>query len=265
MTHPIYRTALRSVLALTSCLAIGCAVSAETTAEDPSETATGDSAASEAEADSSTENVASAQEELTACYEVNHHGGNLWEQDLQVIMGCDCGPGYVRDFFNVWHNLDGSCNALGWASPDPHDCRVSVHIHNAAWWLWGDCNVQVEEKPAPCAHDECATGGLLVSACSGVATSVCGTDPFCCNNSWDSVCVNEVQSVANSLTCPASQGTCGHPLCTAGLKLTSGCDTPPASSSCVASICAVDPYCCSNSWDAICVGRVASTCGKNCN
>jgi hypothetical protein len=29
-------------------------------------------------------------------------------------------------------------------------------------------------------------------------------------------------------------------------------------------ICAVDSYCCSVSWDGICVGEVASVCGMNC-
>jgi len=33
----------------------------------------------------------------------------------------------------------------------------------------------------------------------------------------------------------------------------------------LAQICAVDPYCCNNSWDAICVGEVASVCGGTCN
>jgi hypothetical protein len=264
MTHPIYRTALRGALALAISFAIGCAVSAETTTEDTAETADGDSAARETEADDSTENVAVAQEELTACYEVKPHGGNLWEQDYEILMGCSCGSGYVRDFFNVWNNGAGSCNAVGWASPDPHDCRVRVHIHDSGGWVWGDCNVQVEER-LTCPHDKCTAGGPLASECSAAAASICAVDPFCCTSAWDSICVREVQSVTNSLICPASQGVCGHTLCTVGGKLTSGCDAPPASASCVASICAVDPYCCTNSWDSICVGRVASTCGKNCN
>src|SRR5262249_32718874 len=42
-------------------------------------------------------------------------------------------------------------------------------------------------------------------------------------------------------------------------KLTSSCDA------CAAKICAADSFCCSNSWDSICVGEVASVCNQSCN
>ena len=117
-----------------------------------------------------------------------------------------------------------------------------------------------------CAHSECTTGVPLRRGCSPVVTSVCDVDPFCCDNisgSWDNICVNEVQSVANSLKC--SLGTCSHPLCTQGSALIPACDVPPLPlSGCVKSICAVDPFCCSVSWDSICVSEVSSVCGKNC-
>ncbi|TPX69491.1 hypothetical protein CcCBS67573_g06873, partial [Chytriomyces confervae] len=41
--------------------------------------------------------------------------------------------------------------------------------------------------------------------------------------------------------------TCAHSICTSGGKLSSTCD------SCVAQICAADSYCCTTSWDSICV------------
>ncbi|KAI8830203.1 Fungalysin metallopeptidase-domain-containing protein [Chytriomyces cf. hyalinus JEL632] len=52
--------------------------------------------------------------------------------------------------------------------------------------------------------------------------------------------------------------TCAHSICTSGVKLTSTCN------SCVAKICAADSYCCTNSWDSICVGEVASVCNQTC-
>lgn len=51
---------------------------------------------------------------------------------------------------------------------------------------------------------------------------------------------------------------CGHDLCTSGGKLTASCDP------CVQAICAQDSYCCTNQWDAQCVGEVSSICGKTC-
>lgn len=68
---------------------------------------------------------------------------------------------------------------------------------------------------------------------------------------------------------------CAHPLCNTGAALGSGCDMPlnmpPAIAvptgavSCVQHICAVDPFCCNNSWDAICKGEVSTVCGVSCN
>jgi hypothetical protein len=51
---------------------------------------------------------------------------------------------------------------------------------------------------------------------------------------------------------------CAHDICQAGVALTASCDA------CVATICAVDPFCCSTSWDSLCVGEVASECGLTC-
>jgi vibriolysin len=51
---------------------------------------------------------------------------------------------------------------------------------------------------------------------------------------------------------------CAHDKCTVGGALTSGCDP------CVTSICAVDSFCCSTSWDSLCVGEVSSVCGLSC-
>jgi hypothetical protein len=51
---------------------------------------------------------------------------------------------------------------------------------------------------------------------------------------------------------------CAHAMCDEGDPLDPACDP------CVASICAVDDYCCSTYWDHICVGEVASVCGEAC-
>ncbi|HET7294288.1 MAG TPA: hypothetical protein VFM88_17825 [Vicinamibacteria bacterium] len=57
------------------------------------------------------------------------------------------------------------------------------------------------------------------------------------------------------------QSNCEHSRCVQGGPLTSDCNN------CVTAICAVDPYCCGafgGFWDSICVGEVASVCGKSC-
>jgi len=47
---------------------------------------------------------------------------------------------------------------------------------------------------------------------------------------------------------------CGHSICETGPAVASNCD------SCVVNICAADPFCCTNSWDGLCVGEVSSIC-----
>lgn len=114
-----------------------------------------------------------------------------------------------------------------------------------------------------CHHDKCTSGIPLVGTSSACISSICSTDPFCCTTAWDALCIQEVRTICGSLTCPESEGSCPHPLCTPGAALASGCDSGTAG--CAASICATDPYCCTTAWDSICVGEVASICGKNCN
>jgi len=67
-----------------------------------------------------------------------------------------------------------------------------------------NCNGQVNEGcPVTCAHLLCSTGVALTSGCSPCVTSICAVDPFCCNVSWDSICVGEVGSVCG-LGCPGN-------------------------------------------------------------
>jgi hypothetical protein len=114
-----------------------------------------------------------------------------------------------------------------------------------------------------CSHPICSTGGALTTACDACAAQVCAADSFCCSNSWDSICVGEVQSVCKQ-SCTGGGGggggsTCSHSICNSGVKLTSTCD------SCAAQICADDSFCCNNKWDSQCVSEVSSICNESCN
>lgn len=102
------------------------------------------------------------------------------------------------------------------------------------------------------------------TSCTFVS-AICAVDSYCCDSAWDATCVAEVRTVCGSLTCSESQGDCSHPLCTSGAALVANCDDPPVSPGCVDQICAADPFCCSTDWDSICVRRVQSDCGLNCN
>jgi hypothetical protein len=49
-------------------------------------------------------------------------------------------------------------------------------------------------------------------------------------------------------------GTCAHEPWVSGAALANGC------SACLASVCAVDSYCCTTSWDSLCVSRANQRC-----
>ena len=55
--------------------------------------------------------------------------------------------------------------------------------------------------PASCTHSKCTVGAKLVSGCDPCVTQICAADAYCCNSSWDSVCVGEVASVCGISPC----------------------------------------------------------------
>lgn len=52
--------------------------------------------------------------------------------------------------------------------------------------------------------------------------------------------------------------TCAHAICATGVPLQNTCDP------CATQLCAQDPYCCTTTWDATCVGEVTSICNVSC-
>jgi hypothetical protein len=124
----------------------------------------------------------------------------------------------------------------------------------------GDCST--------CGHDVCSIGALLSPNClDPCAGEICAVDPYCCDTSWDALCVEQVRTVCGRATCPDSQGACAHGLCWTGSALTTSCDDPPITPGCVATVCANDAFCCdpiSGQWDLFCVAAVEDSCQLSC-
>ncbi len=161
--------------------------------------------------------------------------------------GCSTGqPGVCATGSTVCSGGTVSCQPT--TAPSPETCDG----------LDNDCDGATDEEgcSVSCAHDVCLTGTALNAACDTCVGQICAVDPFCCNTSWDSLCVNQVASVCGKAICP---GSCTHAPCTIGVALTSGC------TDCVTQVCNADPYCCSTSWDSLCVSEVTSICGLSCN
>jgi V8-like Glu-specific endopeptidase len=78
-------------------------------------------------------------------------------------------------------------------------------------------------------------------------TTVCAADPFCCNTSWDNLCVTRAWDLCRN--CGPGSGSCYS---THG----PGCEDI----SCCSSVCTADPFCCDTAWDSLCVQRAEASC-----
>lgn len=81
-----------------------------------------------------------------------------------------------------------------------------------------------------------------------VQSCVCDLDPYCCDEAWDQACANT-----------AKESGCSP--CGMDMKLVDDCCTPSAAMGCAQPdiamcVCATDPYCCLQQWDATCVEKV---------
>lgn len=146
----------------------------------------------------------------------------------------------------------------------PACADVATELAKAALCYGVDCTLQCSSsKPSGCTHTECTAGAALASSCSSCAATVCKSDSYCCNSGWDSVCVNEAKQLCGN-TCGSGgnptppPSSCTHSACTQGIALTKTCST------CATTVCNKDNYCCTNSWDGICVSEAKQWCGTVC-
>ncbi|XXX81988.1 DNRLRE domain-containing protein [Sorangium sp. So ce134] len=124
-------------------------------------------------------------------------------------------------------DLEGSGPTYPWSVGDIHDLPASVARQGThePCTTSEDCQFdQYCEHPAQgaCAHDPCATGGALLTTCSGCVAKVCEARPSCC-----------IQ--------PTIPADCGHDACTTG---TAKHMTTTCGDACIANICATHPLCC---------------------
>lgn len=97
-----------------------------------------------------------------------------------------------------------------------------------------------------CAHDLCSIGEALATGCDPCVDQICAVDSFCCQGTWDSMCMEEVGSICGQ-PCPIA---CGNSLCEAG----EDCST-----------CSQDCGACPTCGDNICQwGEDCSTCSQDC-
>jgi hypothetical protein len=83
--------------------------------------------------------------------------------------------------------------------------------------------------------------------------SVCNIDPFCCDGTWDGVCVATaaLQCASPLAACGETERSCWIP------NYQPGC----SDSTCCTSVCRdIDPFCCEARWDAVCAREATFIC-----
>ena len=86
--------------------------------------------------------------------------------------------------------------------------------------------------------------------------AVCAIDPYCCNVTWDITCVQYA-----GFACAGTPGICG--------QTADSCFTPHqqgacSNTACCQAVCSVDPSCCEQSWDILCVYAAEQVCVPGC-
>jgi len=142
-------------------------------------------------------------------------------------------------------------------------CEADDYCCNTAWDSTcigvadSVCDGICSPPPPMCEHALCEAGTALATGCDPCVTSVCTTDDYCCDTTWDQVCIGHVKDGAAHPSC--SGLCCAHSECSPGAALDANC------SICAGKICLVDDFCCSSSWDSLCVEAAQSNSSCTCN
>lgn len=128
-----------------------------------------------------------------------------------------------------------------------HCCEVSwdAGCVKSARALCGKCG---EANLQPCSEPSFGPGCRNAECCQ----KVCNIDPACCSVAWDQQCVERANQLC--LEC--------------GVPLAGSCCIPHASpfcddTDCCRTVCdQYDPFCCSTSWDSLCVTLAAFVCNS---
>ncbi len=178
----------------------------------------------------------------------NDCNGMVDDGDPEAGEACSTGmPGVCADGTSI-------CN-LGVVECVP-DAMASTEVCDGAD---NDCNGTIDDGN-PGGGGACATG---MSGICSAGTEECSAGQVVCTQNQaaaaDETCGNMLDDDCNGMVDDlCAGGMCAHDLCLEGVLLDPTCDP------CVATICALDAFCCSNSWDLLCVGAVTTECNIPC-
>ena len=153
------------------------------------------------------------------------------------------------------------CTAI--CTSDPYCCQVS--------WDSG-CVTAAKQTPASCTLPTCGAFGTGeccqvngTPSCndSACCEAVCLLDAFCCEGSWDEVCVSLARDSlqCNGPGCLSGSENCGNN-CAGDCCTANG--TPLCNDeACCQAVCLLDAFCCNGEWDLYCAEQARFTCSYN--
>ena len=153
--------------------------------------------------------------------------------------GSSC-TGYAHDI------CDGACVDTLFSEEHCGGCYLACDVQFADVCYAGECRCNYQDAcwgPSVCCPDV---------GCRDLETSPtnCGACGVKCGFG------EECQS--GQCVAPPSVAPCAHGPCNTGVELVAACDP------CVAKVCDADAFCCSMTWDAMCVQEVGTLCGLAC-
>ncbi len=152
----------------------------------------------------------------------------------------------------------GSAGCTG-ATIESCVCAIDAYCCQTAWDA--ACVALATSTCAAGCSGVAACGAADAPACSVVhatpfcndadcCLAVCTVDAFCCEGSWDEVCVSEAAAICQGSACGAGLASCFAP------SAVPGCSDP----SCCEIVCIVDPICCVVAWDDLCAAEASASC-----
>ncbi len=147
-------------------------------------------------------------------------------------------------------DVDSFCCEVTWDLECVRMARADDRCGCGATWDCGD----------PCAGECCLPNFTPKCNDEACCDAVCKIDSYCCEVEWDVVCATGALETPG---CTGVDEACPAPQC--GDADAGDCcfanGTPSCNDeTCCSQICASDPVCCDDAWDAICAATAATQC-----
>jgi hypothetical protein len=106
----------------------------------------------------------------------------------------------------------------------------------------------------PASGDCCEAQATPACSDTFCCTLICAADSFCCDVQWDEKC-----ATAAIEFCGTCADECGSPA--AGECCIARMAPSCSDAICCERVCAADPFCCTDAWDAVCANAALDSCG----